>query len=103
MLNDNFKEGFKNGYHDWHTTDLNKACDPNYMAGHAWGELMNDDDDDDREESSVNITPVNSEENSIIFTAVKLAFMICFIIGVIVLGIYVISTHDWSSWSTLFS
>ena len=63
---------------------------------------MNGDDDDDRQESSVNITPVDSTESNIIFTAVKYAFMLCVIIGVIALGIYIISTHDWGSWSNLF-
>lgn len=101
MINDNFKDGFKNGYHDWHTTDLNKVGDPSYMAGHAWGELMNDDND--RKESSVNITPKDSADNNIIFTAVKFAFIICFVVGMIVLGIYIVSTHDWSSWSNLFN
>ena len=102
MINDNFKDGFKNGYHDWHTTDLNKACDPSYMAGHAWGELMNDDNDNDRKESSVNIAPEDSADNNIFFTALKFAFIICFVIGMIALGIYIVSTHDWSSWSNLF-
>ena len=39
----NFQEGFHNGFWDRHTTDLSKIGDPEYMAGHLWGEMMGDD------------------------------------------------------------
>ena len=87
----NFQDGFHNGFWGYHTTDLSKVGDPEYMAGHLWGEMMGDDNKPssppvERKQQRPAGPSINDDP---VVDLIKSIVLIVMIVAVVASGIYV--------------